>query len=234
MSTAVADYAKDIAEAHEAATTAMRSAVLHAERAGNLLKQAKAVLPHGEFGAFCAKLPFGETTARGYMRLASHVAGLDATNRQRVAEMPLRAALLEIAQPRRWMPVAGHWHMYADDDAAWHVVPSLGYSGLFHISKLWSESGDDSFWTGTRFPIPATMVDQHLRGFGFRNPIAAAWQRFPRPGLAAPFGMPAPAAVRAGMSAAEDAIREGLLQEDEFAQVNEHHRQLADGAVEPS
>jgi hypothetical protein len=52
-------------------------------------------MPHGAFGGFCAALPFAETTARGYMRLAR----LDPANRQRVADMPLRAALLALAEP---------------------------------------------------------------------------------------------------------------------------------------
>jgi hypothetical protein len=96
----LADFAAAIAQAHAAATSAIRDAVAHAVRAGELLAQAKAALPHGAFGAFCAALPFAETTARGYMRLAA----LDPANRQRVAEMPLRVALTEIAKPRAASP----------------------------------------------------------------------------------------------------------------------------------
>ena len=97
MSAALTNYAQDIAQAHHAATMALNDAVGHAVRAGELLTQAKAGMPHGAFGAFCAGLPFAATTARGYMRLAQ----LDPAKRQRVADMPLRAALLELAEPRR-------------------------------------------------------------------------------------------------------------------------------------
>jgi hypothetical protein len=90
------DLAPAIVEAHTAATRAIGEAVGHAVRAGELLAQAKASLPHGAFGAFCAGLPFAPTTARGYMRLAA----LDPAKRQRVADLPLRAALMEIAEPR--------------------------------------------------------------------------------------------------------------------------------------
>lgn len=96
MSAALTDYAQGIMQAHDAATGAMSDAVGHAVRAGELLNQAKAGMTHGTFGAFCAGLPFAETTARGYMRLAR----LDPAKRQRVADMPLRAALLALAEQR--------------------------------------------------------------------------------------------------------------------------------------
>lgn len=108
------DFAPAIVNAHAAATGAMRDAVAHAVRAGELLTQAKAALPHGAFGVFCASLPFAETTARGYMRLAA----LDPAKRQRVADMPLRVALLEIAEPR------------AATTAAPAIVVPLGSFGL--------------------------------------------------------------------------------------------------------
>jgi hypothetical protein len=95
MSAAVLDFRHSIVGAHAAASGAIRDAVAHAVQAGELLIQAKAAMRHGTFGAFCSSLPFTESTARGYMRLAR----LDPANRQRVAEMPLRAALLAIAGP---------------------------------------------------------------------------------------------------------------------------------------
>ena len=91
-----AAFAHDIVQAHASATGAMRDAVSHAVRAGELLAQAKAALPHGDFGTFCAALPFAATTARGYMRLAA----LGPAERQRIADLPLRTALLQIAEPR--------------------------------------------------------------------------------------------------------------------------------------
>ena len=92
----IGDLAAAINAERAAATGALRDAVAHAVRAGELLIEAKDTMPHGSFGAFCAGLPFAETTARGYMRLAR----LDPANRQRVADMPLRTALLEIAEPQ--------------------------------------------------------------------------------------------------------------------------------------
>lgn len=116
-----------IVEAHRAATGAMRDAVAHAVRAGELLTQAKAAIPHGSFGAYCAGLPFAATTARGYMRLAR----LDPAKRQRVADMPLRAALLELAEPR-----AG------SADSAPRIVIPLGSFGL----NMWRDGADTIRW----------------------------------------------------------------------------------------
>ena len=120
------DFAPAIVNAHAAATGAMRDAVAQAVRAGELLTQAKAALPHGAFGAFCASLPFAGTTARGYMRLAA----LDPANRQRIADMPLRVALLEIAEPRAALP------------AAPGIVIPLGSFGL----TMWRDAADTIRW----------------------------------------------------------------------------------------
>ena len=126
-STSLTDFAPAIVQAHAAATGAMRDAVGHAVRVGELLAQAKAALPHGRFGAFCAALPFSETTARGYMRLAA----LDPVNRQRVADMPLRAALLELAEPRA----------VATETAPTIIIP-LGSFGLC----MWRDAADTIRW----------------------------------------------------------------------------------------
>ncbi|MDP2826698.1 MAG: DUF3102 domain-containing protein [Sulfuritalea sp.] len=87
----------ELGAAHAAAQSAMQAAVAHAIQAGELLLQAKAVIPHGEFGEWCRSLPFSESMARGYMRLAR----LDPANRQRVADLPLRQALENIAGPEQ-------------------------------------------------------------------------------------------------------------------------------------
>lgn len=86
-----------ITQAHEAAQASARAAVAHAVRAGELLIEAKAALPHGEFTAFCKSLPFSDRTARAYMRLGR----LSEADRQRVASLPLRDALVAIAGPSR-------------------------------------------------------------------------------------------------------------------------------------
>ncbi len=104
----VADLAPAIRAEHEAAQTSARQAVAHAIRAGELLLQAKAALPHGEFGPWLtANVEFSERTAQGYMRLARECA--DPTKAQRVADLSLRGALHQVraeaveARRREWL-----------------------------------------------------------------------------------------------------------------------------------
>jgi len=84
----------EIRRAHAAAQDAQKNAVQCAIRVGELLRIAREDIPHGQWEMWLqAKCKFSARTARGYLRLA----GLDAANRQRVAEMSLRNALADIA-----------------------------------------------------------------------------------------------------------------------------------------
>jgi hypothetical protein len=66
---------------------------VHAIRCGDLLVEAKKGIAHGEWTAWlAANTSICETTARGYMRLAS----LDSAKRQRVADMSFRQALKQV------------------------------------------------------------------------------------------------------------------------------------------
>ena len=99
---ALADLANQINAEHEACHFAMRESIKHAVRAGELLVEAKAGLPHGEWASWLdAHCDFSDRTARAYMRLAKELPKLDEANRQRIAEMPLREALVSIADPKR-------------------------------------------------------------------------------------------------------------------------------------
>lgn len=201
---AVTCYDQQIVAAHTAATSAMRDAVGHAIRAGELLTKAKASMPHGSFGTFCASLPFAATTARAYMRLAA----LDPANRQRVADMPLRLALQNISaksdaqvalnsfgEVPRWVPPSGHWCVACTESAAYWVVPALEPVGYFHISKLYMV-GEESFFDGTKRPVHASDVEiwlEHVESF---EPSTAEWKTREKPAEARPFGEPEDAYAR--------------------------------------
>lgn len=91
------DKASAIRAEHEAAQRCASEAVAHAIRAGELLLEAKAAVPHGAFGIWLASnVAFSTRTAQGYMRLAR----LDEQKRNALREQPLRQALLTIATPR--------------------------------------------------------------------------------------------------------------------------------------
>lgn len=96
------DLSAEINTEHQLAYGKAREALEHARRAGELLIQAKAGLPHGSFGPWLAlNFNFSDRTARGYMRLASHWNELQAKTAT-VADLPLPDALrvlTEIAEP---------------------------------------------------------------------------------------------------------------------------------------
>jgi hypothetical protein len=94
--------AAEITDAHAAVLRATCSALEHGRRAGDLLIAGKALQPHGAWlpwlAARCPTLP--ERTARAYMQLARGWSTIEAANRQRVADLPLRDALKLLTEPR--------------------------------------------------------------------------------------------------------------------------------------
>ncbi len=97
---ALADLASQINAEHKACHFAMRESIKHAVRAGELLIEAKVGLPHGEWAGWIdAHCEFSDRTARAYMRIAKELPKLDEEKRQRVADLPLREALVSIADP---------------------------------------------------------------------------------------------------------------------------------------
>lgn len=95
MTPALVDTATEIRTEHEAAQRCASEAVAHAIRAGELLLEAKAALPHGEFGAWlAANVECSARTAQGYIRLAK----LDDEKRNAVADLSLRSALHRVTR----------------------------------------------------------------------------------------------------------------------------------------
>jgi hypothetical protein len=92
------DLARQIDEAAFAAEGSARSAMQYAIRTGNLLNEAKQLVPHGEWDHWlrsnCALAP---RTAQAYMRLANRLPELPPEEAQRVADLPVREAVRAIA-----------------------------------------------------------------------------------------------------------------------------------------
>ena len=90
--------AVEIREKHRQATECASQAVQLAREAGDLLIQAKAALPHGQWGTWVKEnCDLSERTAQSYMRLSREIPKLDGAKAQRVADLPLRQALKELA-----------------------------------------------------------------------------------------------------------------------------------------
>ena len=95
----LSQLAADINAAHEECAGAVRAGFAHAVRAGRLLLEAKARIPHGEWLPWVRRhCAFSERTAQAYMRVAR--GQLDATDPQRVARLSFRSALASLAAPR--------------------------------------------------------------------------------------------------------------------------------------
>lgn len=93
--------ASEIRREHEAATMSAKNALEHARRAGELLAQVKAKIPHGYWLLWlkenCPEI--AERTAQAYMRLAQRWPELEGKT-QRVAGLPVRQALVLLSEPR--------------------------------------------------------------------------------------------------------------------------------------
>jgi hypothetical protein len=96
-SNSLADLGARINEAHTSAIAHAVKSVEHAVACGQMLLEAKAKVPHGQWLPWLRKnITFGERSAQGYMRIASRL-----PNPQRVADLPLRHMLGELRTPLR-------------------------------------------------------------------------------------------------------------------------------------
>ncbi len=114
---ALTDLAERINTEHEACHASMQRGLEHALKAGGLLLEAKAGLPHGEWlpwlGENCPDI--SERTAQRYMRLAENGDELEATSAT-VADLTMRAAEEALTTPRG---IKG---------SDWPVTPYLSWS----------------------------------------------------------------------------------------------------------
>ena len=103
------NLAKQIDAAHAAAQAALLTGVQKAIEAGQLLIQAKEEVPFGQWETWVKEnTAVSPRTASAYLRIARHWTKADDTNRQRVADLTLRALLDELAGPSFQLPPARH------------------------------------------------------------------------------------------------------------------------------
>lgn len=96
---ALADLAAEINREHEAATTAIRTSLEHARRAGELLIQAKAQVEHGEFQAWIeANFRGSYRTAAIYVRIAKNWPSIEAKSAG--SALSIDGAVKLLAEPR--------------------------------------------------------------------------------------------------------------------------------------
>lgn len=95
----LADLVTQINAEHDIAESSAQSAIEHARRAGELLLQAKETVGHGAWLEWlAANVRVGTRMAQNYMRLATELGKLSSEEAQRVAYLPLRAALTGLSR----------------------------------------------------------------------------------------------------------------------------------------
>ncbi len=100
MSNEITTLASAINTEHRKAQECAQAAIDHAYEAGRLLVEAKATVPHGEWGAWlAANFEGSDRTARGYMRLANNWEAI-AAKRQSSADLSIDGALQLLAAPK--------------------------------------------------------------------------------------------------------------------------------------
>jgi hypothetical protein len=87
---------------HEKASQTARQALEHARRAGELLIQAKALVAHGQWLPWLqTNCECAERTATAYMKIAREWSTLESKSATGVADLTVRGALQELAEPRQ-------------------------------------------------------------------------------------------------------------------------------------
>ncbi|SRR5579883_153170 len=91
--------AEHINDAHKRCSQALRDGLQHALEAGRLLLEAKEEVPHGQWIPWIeTHCDFALRTAQAYMKIAKDMPLLDEAKAQRVAHLPFRRALVELAE----------------------------------------------------------------------------------------------------------------------------------------
>jgi len=116
---------------HGLAVATARNAIEHARKAGQLLRQAKEIVRHGQFGEWLATNFCGSRrTATNYMRLSARWEELP--NRQLIADLDYSSAVKLLARPS---PPEMIEPPQLSDDAVWIAIDRDGITYL----EIWPD-----------------------------------------------------------------------------------------------
>jgi hypothetical protein len=150
--------------AHEAAAAALKSSVIHAMQAGDMLLEAKEQVGHGEWLPWLkANFPFSDRTARLYMQLARKRVNVEA-KMATVADLSLREAVDEITErePETYLASGGHVRVGVLEtdrgfEEVW-IAPSAFFPGFFFITHVLTPPAGHTVVTGSNRPVHAEGV----------------------------------------------------------------------------
>ena len=169
MNNIKATMISEINEQHRLAVRHASSAIEHAKRAGELLTQVKAVLPHGEFLAWVeTHVEISPRQAQRYMAAAQgRTLPIRRIKDDIVSHLPRRDAAFE--------PVAD-CRMYTKDEGRTFIVEQSMDDGFFYCCMLTLQGDDDAVIEYLTRPIRGDFVEVPLREFGLADPASAAWR----------------------------------------------------------
>jgi hypothetical protein len=167
--------AAEIADEHAAALAAASEALTHARRAGELLLEAKARVPHGSWGPWLEEhFPASARTARLYMSVAERWEELPAGD-QNGNGLPLRAAARLLSKPReRERPTRDlcRERFEAHAPALSSDTAIIGRDGHMEV-WVWPSSEDGFFFTATFLPAGDSREDIPWELVSTKRPIRA-------------------------------------------------------------
>jgi hypothetical protein len=121
-SNSLADLAARIREEHGLVIESLKRGLEHAIRAGDLLREAKAQLAHGEWLPWLDQCDISDRTARHYMRLSRYAPELKSAN---FADLTITDAVHAIEKPKP-----------AIDSTAIGIAPYLPRDGQVRVGAL--------------------------------------------------------------------------------------------------
>lgn len=163
------DLARLANEAHRRAEGAAVSALEHAREAGEHLTRAKAQCRHGEWLPWLeANFEGTERTARNYITVARRWDELT-ENRQRVADLSLRAALAELAEPRALPDSPSIFDAVVDEpdttfeeeaEPPYHTGDTVSNPADWSESATWAETAESA--ETAEWAAPPTAPKPHV------------------------------------------------------------------------
>lgn len=178
--------AGEINAAHAECEAAAHTSLQHAMRAGDLLRQVKDGLPHGEWGAWIKQhCTFSERLAQTYMRIARE---LPKANPQRVADLSVREAVALISKPKAepaappYIPPPGHRLLgeLGGGDRIW-IEPSAHPGGPYYYITVVQDDGEGGgIVDGTIKPVLADGIPRYLEEWVPTRKLASVtWHAWP-------------------------------------------------------
>jgi hypothetical protein len=171
----LATLADAINAEHVAVCDAIAAGLAHARRAGEMLAQAKAQVPHGEWLPWLERnVRFSARTAQGYIRVASRWCEIE-PNTQRVAHLSYREALALLAEPEppdtRLIPRDGHALGAWDGHGRTVSINPSTSRGFYFVTLFDLDSG---IVDGSERPVRTDYIEASL---ALLNPADRVWYR---------------------------------------------------------